>query len=308
MTELLPEVQAVLDENAAAKLPDFSTLSADEARTLFLELRLAPPEIVPVAEVQDRTIPGPGGELAVRIYRPNPDDRSAPVLLWFHGGGWVLGDLDSGDLPGRHLAAKGDCVVVSVDYRLAPEHPFPAAFDDCMAATEWTIANADELGIDPQRVAVGGDSAGGNLAACVAVQAATRGIELAHQRLIYPVIAAEFDTPSYDAFAEGFFLSRAGMQWFWDHYTDAAEREDPRVNPRFGTLAGLPSAWVYTASCDPLCSEGRAYADELEAASVSVERMEVDGAIHGVFSMTLDCGTEARDAAAASLRAAFAFR
>ncbi len=306
MTELLPEVQAVLDANAAAELPDFSTLSADEARTLFLELRLAPPEIVPVAQVEDRTLAGPDGDLAVRIYRPTLEDRDAPVLVWFHGGGWVLGDLDSGDLPGRHLAARGGCVVVAVDYRLAPEHPFPAAFEDCMAATEWTIANADSLGIDPSRVAVGGDSAGGNLAACVAVHAAARGIALAHQLLVYPVIAAEFDTASYEQFAEGFFLSRAGMQWFWDHYTNADERQDPRVNPRCGTLAGLPSAWVYTATCDPLCSEGRAYADELEAAGVAVERMEVDGAIHGVFSMTLDCGSEARDAAAESLRKAFA--
>jgi acetyl esterase len=304
MPTLLPEVQAVLDANAEMGLPDFSELTAEEARTLFLELRLAPPELVPVDRIEDRVIPGPGGDLAIRIYRPSTE-TAAPMLLWFHGGGWVLGDLDSGDLPGRHLATQGGCVVVSVDYRLAPEHPFPAAFEDCMAATEWAIANAAELGADPTRVAVGGDSAGGNLAACVAIDAAARSIPLVHQLLVYPVIEADFDTPSYEEFADGYFLSRAGMQWFWDHYTSAQDRIDARVSPRLGSFDGLPSAWVYTATCDPLCSEGRAYADELEAAGVPVERMEVDGAIHGVFSMTLECGFAAREAAARSLRQAF---
>lgn len=305
MVTLLPEVQAVLDANRELGLPDFSTLTPEEARTLFLELRLAPPELVDVPRVQDHTIDGPGGDLAVRVYTGEPGGSPSPVLVWFHGGGWVLGDLDSGDLPSRHLAAAAGCTVVSVDYRLAPEHPFPAAFEDCLAATEWVVANTDRLHVDPSRIAVGGDSAGGNLAACVAAAARDRGLVLRHQLLVYPVIEAAFDTPSYDEFAEGFFLSRAGMQWFWDHYTQPQDRADPRVAPLHGGLANLASAWVFTASCDPLCSEGRSYADALENAGVPVERMEMDGAIHGVFSMTLDCGATARNAAATSLRAAF---
>lgn len=304
MTDLRPEVQAMLDANAAMGLKDFAEMTAVEAREAFLELRVAPPDLVPVYSVEDRQIPGPATDLMIRIHRPSPDE-DLPVLVWFHGGGWVLGDLESGDLPGRHLAAAGECVVVSVDYRLAPEHVFPAAFDDCMATTEWVLANAVELGIDASRVAVGGDSAGGNLAACVAIEAKRRGIELRHQLLVYPVVADDFSTPSYERFATGHFLTRSGMRWFWDQYTAASDRDDPRVAPMHGELGGQPSAWIYLAGCDPLCSEGRQYGDALAAAGVPVEIVEVPGVIHGVFSMTLDCGTEARNAAAASLKAAF---
>ncbi len=280
-------------------LPDFSQLSAPEARELFDQLR-APQDDLPEAETIDTKIDGPSGSVPIRIYRP-ADGVADAALVWCHGGGWVLGDLDSAELCCRDLANQAGRVVVSVDYRLAPEHPFPAAFDDCLAATEWAVANAEQLGV--KRVAIGGDSAGGNLAAAVALAARDAGVPLDAQVLVYPVIEAEFDTPSYIENGDGYLLTTPAMQWFWDQYVPFdEERVDPRVAPLRGTLEGTPPAFVYLCGFDPLRDEGRTYAAALAEAGVEVVSLEHADAIHGVFGMPLTRGAEARRAAGEFLR------
>ncbi|MFB6296440.1 MAG: alpha/beta hydrolase [Halobacteriales archaeon] len=235
-----------------------------------------------------------------------------PVLTFYHGGGWVIGTLDTHEPICRALAGAADCVVVSVDYRLAPEHPFPAALEDCYAATRWVSDNAATLHADPDRVAVGGDSAGGNLAAAVAQACRDHGgPELVHQLLVYPVTDHAFDTDSYAENAEGYFLTRADMEWFWDHYLDSRfDGNNPYASPlRARDLGGLPPASVVTAGFDPLRDEGIAYAKRLDAAGVAVEHHHYDGAIHGFFGMLVEPEIpQARDAVettAADLRASF---
>ncbi len=314
MGELHPQMRAAIDE-FESMLRDMGLTgfrSPDPAATrALLAAMAAPAELLPpIYSVENHTIPGPGGALAIRLYRPS-DVPNLPVLVWFHGGGWVLGNLDNGDFPCRQLANDAHCVVVSVDYRLAPEDRFPAAIDDCLAATQWVALAAQELGVDAERIAVAGDSAGGNLAACVAYRARTEGPKLVYQLLIYPVTDADFARPSYVAYSTGYRLTLDDMQWFWDCYTpELVDRCDPGVAPvHAADLAGLPPAHVITAEFDPLRDEGEAYAAALQAAGVPTEAIRYDGLIHGFYVLPTAepvAGTiAAQQRAAAALRHAF---
>lgn len=299
--------RALLDAFAAGGAAPLSSLTPVAARDLFEKLRIPiPPE--PVARVENRRIPGPGGEIPVRIYAPG---GARGLLVYFHGGGWVLGNLESHDGPVRMLANAAGCCVVSVDYRLAPESRHPAAAEDCYAATRWAAENARALGVDPALLAVGGDSAGGNLAAVTTLLARERGgPKIRFQLLVYPVTDHDFDRPSYLENAKGYFLERADMQWFFDHYVpDVAARSAFTASPiRAASLAGLPPAFVLTAELDPLRDEGEAYAARLREAGVPVVQTRYDGQIHGFFGMAqiLPRGREAVLDAGARLRAAFA--
>ncbi len=303
-----PQIVQVMEAVAALGLPANHLVSPEEARANGRARPRAPgPE---VARVEDRTIPGPAGDLPVRIYTP-AGAGPFPGLVWFHGGGWVVGDLDAADGSARHLCVGAGCVVVSVDYRLAPETKFPGPAEDCYAATQWLAANAASLNVDPDRIAVGGDSAGGNLAAVVSLMSRDRGgCPLVFQLLVYPVTEPDFDNGSYTANAEGYQLSRDGMIWYWDQYLAAeADADNPYASPlRAADLSGLPPALVLTAEYDPLRDEGEAYAAKLAAAGVSVTCTRYDGLIHGFFGMpaAVDQARQAVDQSAACLREAFA--
>lgn len=284
-----PQARAVLEQMAAAGIQPPHTLSVAAARQALIERRrltAGAPE--PIAHVADRSIPGPGGPLPIRIYRPAAA-APLPTLVYFHGGGWVLGSIETHDGICRALANAGACQVVSVEYRLAPEHRFPAAVEDAYAASAWVAANAAELGAAPDRIAVGGDSAGGNLAAAVCLMARDRGgPRLAFQLLLYPVTSFAFDTPSYLENAEGYMLTRADMRWFWQHYLpDEAAGRSPYASPlQAENLRGLPPALVVTAEFDPLRDEGEAYAARLQAAGVPATLRRYEGLIHGFLGMT----------------------
>lgn len=301
---LHPQAQMVIDFLGTTGFSFSGDLTPEELRNVSSATVPSPHEM---ASIQDRTIPGPGGELPVRIYRPS-DDQGLPVVVFFHGGGWVIGSLDSHDHACRAIATKAGCAVVAVDYRLAPEAKFPAAADDAVAALEWVRANADELGVDASRVAVAGDSAGGNLAAVVAVHARDAGIPLVQQVLIYPVTDGTCDRPSMTENAEGYFLTRAGMDWFHGHYsTSDADLKDPRYSPIFADLAGVAPAVVVTAEYDPLRDQGRAFAEALTDAGVDADYHEYAGMFHGFFNMDagIDTAAEAQDTVALTLRRAF---
>jgi acetyl esterase len=238
-----------------------------------------------VDTVEERMIGGRGGPLGLRVYRPQSDEP-LPALLWLHGGGWVVGSLESHDPVCRYLASRTPCCVVAVDYRLAPEHPFPAGLDDAWAATEWTFREAAAIGADASRVAVGGDSAGGNLAAVIALRARDRAVPLALQVLVYPVTDFDLDTESYREHGTGLNLSRAKMEWYWRQYLDGADGLHRDASPlRAEDPAGLAPAVVITAEHDPLRSEGDAYAARLAEAGVSVAHTGYDGMIHGFIRM-----------------------
>ena len=304
-----PNVRTMLEGMAAQGAPAFHEVSPKAAREMVREMGMAG-EPEPVEAVADRTIPGPGGDIPIRVYTPK-GDTPLPVLVFFHGGGWVICDLETHDGVCRALANAAGCIVVSVDYRLAPEHKFPAAVDDAFAATEWVAANAAAIGADPSCVAVAGDSAGGNLAAVVAQLAKGRGgPQLAFQLLVYPVTDHKFDTASYSENAEGYFNTRDMMKWFWDHYLPNEEAgQDPHASPlRANDLSGLPPALIITAEFDPLRDEGEAYAARLAEAGVPAKSTRYDGMIHGFFSMSalLPQARQAIDEAVAALREAFA--
>ncbi len=251
---------------------------------------------IEVGDVSDRTIPGPAGEIPVRIYRP-AGGGEPPLVVYYHGGGHVIGDLDTHDQPCRHLASQIPAVVLAVDYRMGPEHPFPAAVDDALAAFGWAQGHAQELGADPARVSVAGDSAGGNLAAAVAQLAAAEGSGPAHQALIYPVTDYSQNHPSYELFGEGFFLTADEMDWFRENYfAEDAQRLDPRASPLLADdLGGLAPAFVLTCGFDPLRDEGEAYAERLRDAGVpTVLRREPD-LVHG-FVNAVGLGGRAREA------------
>jgi acetyl esterase len=239
-------------------------------------------------KVMDRAIDGPRGAIPVRIYVPGLEAGVQPVLVYYHGGGWVIGDLETHDAVCRQLAAEAGCIVVAVHYRRAPEHKFPAAADDCTAAFRWVAQHAEALGGDPRRIAVGGDSAGGNLAAVVCHDTRRDALRPCYQLLIYPVTDLRMRTRSYDLFATGFVLTRDLMEWFRKHYLSTdAERTDPRASPLLAEdLAGQPPALLITAGFDPLRDEGREYADRLRAAGNSVTYRCYDGLIHGFISLT----------------------
>ncbi|GAA2775793.1 alpha/beta hydrolase [Saccharopolyspora taberi] len=272
------------------RIPDLggAVVDAAQARALFAEL--APEhQPVPVHRVEERGIPGPGGALPVRVYWPAVSEAEPPVVVYFHGGGWVLGGLDSHDLHARNLTNGARAIVVSVDYRLAPEHPFPAPVEDACAALAWAAEHAAELGGDPARIAVAGDSAGGNLATAAALIAARQGAPRpVFQLLVYPVTDHDFTTESYvDDDGRG-MLAPAHMRWFWDLYApDAADRDDPRASPlRAPDLAGLPPAHVVVAECDPLRTEGERYAERLRLAGVRTSLQHCAGAFHGFAGFT----------------------
>ena len=282
--------------------------SASEARAAAKQFR-RPVEIEPVARVEDRTVPGPAGDIPVRVYLPVEDGETRPGIVYFHGGGFVICDLDSHDGACRRLANEVNAVVVSVDYRLAPEHRWPAAAEDAFAATQWAAAHAAELGIDADRLAVAGDSAGGNLTAVVAQMARDRGgPALAFQLMVYPVIdlsATRSEHASQTENARGYFLTLDQMEWYRDQYLGDADGEAPYASPiKAGSLAGLPAACVVTAEMDPLRDEGEAYGRALRAAGVPVELHRAPGMFHGFFNMdaVLDGSREAQQIAFGAIR------
>jgi acetyl esterase len=280
-----PQAQVILDLVNASGFGAIETMEPLEVRALMASLTA--PSAVHIDRVEDRTIPGPAGEIPVRIYAPMAD-RPLPVLVWYHGGGWVIGSIETHDGICREIVDAAGCMVVSVDYRLAPEHRFPAAVDDAYAAACWVSAHAVEIGGDASRVAVGGDSAGGHLAAVTAMLARDRGAPpLVFQLLVYPAIEHEFERPSMIENAAGYMLTTDAMRWFYDYtLNDPSEGDDPRVSPiRAESLADLPPAFVVTAEFDPLRDQGVAYAEALAAAGVSVTSTTYEGVFHGFFSM-----------------------
>jgi len=303
MTPLDRDAQTLLDMVRVANRPAFESVGAAEARLLYAKGRpIMAPEPMPVAEIRDLTMPGAGGPLPLRLYRPVAG-KTLPVLVFFHGGGWVVGSIESHDPVCRALAARTPAVVVSVEYRLAPEHCFPAGLEDAWTATEWVTSHLLKLGAD--RVAVAGDSSGGNLAAVVALRARDRGLPLAHQVLIYPVTDCDLDSPGYAAHGAGTNLTRAKMEWYWGQYAGGGDPAHPEASPlRAEDLAGVAPALILTAEHDPLCHEAEEYARRLEAAGVAVELHRYEGQIHGFVrfaAMTPDAG-RALDEIAAALR------
>ena len=283
-----PNIAAVLTMMEEAGLPPMYEGSAEEGRALYLQLThgsRTPEQLAPVASTEDRTVPGATGDLKTRVYRPE-GEGPFPTVVFFHGGGWVIGDLDTHDNMARHICRGSGAVVLAVDYRLAPEHPFPAAADDAEAAARWVAGHLDELGGD-HRLAVAGDSAGGNLAAVVAQTLRDDGTPLAGQFLIYPAVDAEGDYPSRVENAKGYFLEKDTMDWFYGHYAGAwDDARNARLSPlHHADLTGLPPAVIVTAEYDPLRDEGEAYGEALRAAGVKVQVQRYDGMIHGFFDM-----------------------
>ncbi len=305
---LNPQVKSLLDGLALAGGPKLSEMSAPEARELFRGM-IAFDQPEEVTRVDDRVVPAIDHEIPVRVYTPSDAvGGDAPLLLWLHGGGWVIGDLDTADATARALANRSGAVVVSVDYRLAPEHRSPAALDDCLAALVWAVEEAELLGVNSSKVAVGGDSAGGHLAALLCQRVRDEfGPEIDFQLLVYPVTDLTLSHPSVDENAEGYFLTKETMAWFVDAYLGDQDPTDGAVSPLWAnSLAGLPPALIITAEFDPLRDEGEAYAAELRAAGVAVEAVRYDGQIHGFLGMAalLEDGAHALDRAGATLRAA----
>lgn len=288
-TELHPDARAFLDEVAARGRPSTANLSVESAReqsSLLVE-RTAGPD---VEDVFDLSIPGPERAIPLRVYRPSGDEGRG-VVVYFHGGGWVFGGLDKMDAACRHVASASGRVVVSVNYRHAPEHPFPAGLRDCRTATRWVVENAATLGGDGERVAVAGDSAGGNLATAVAL--AFRdfdGPALERQLLVYPATEHAFDTASHEQNATGYYLERADSRWFWSHYLDdELDGKHPYASPlRARNLSNLPPASVLTCGFDPLRDEGVAYASRLAEAGVPVRHHHLPDQIHGFVGMFVE--------------------
>lgn len=300
-----------LMEMLDAVYPDVESLPPEASRAQLRQLvesGVLAANAEDVAQVEDRRIPGPGGDLPVRLYRPDGPEP-LPVLVYFHGGGWVVCDLETHDPTCRALANGAGSLVVSVDYRLAPEQRYPAAAEDAHAATAWTAEHAHELGADPARLAVAGDSAGGNLAAVTCLMARDRGgPPVCFQLLVYPVTDCAFGTASYRDNATDYFLTRSEMEWYWRQYLGAdGDAASPYASPlRAESLADLPPALVITAEHDPLRDEGEAYARRLEDAGVDAIATRYDGVFHGFFSLkgALPAADAAHAEAYAALRAA----
>lgn len=310
---LHPQARALLRLIEEKGIPPTHTLSPADAREFYRVRRAvtqpAPPD---VAEVRDLAAPGPGGDIPLRLYRPRGSSaaQGLPVLVYFHGGGWVIGDRDTHDVLCRELANGSGCAVVSVDYRLAPEHRFPAAADDALAATRWVHAHAAELQLDGTRIAVGGDSAGGNLAAVVALQARGSDLPIAFQLLIYPATDQRRGWPSHQSNGQGYLLTKDSMDYFHDHYLEDARHDDdwrasPLLHPDH---ARLPPAFVLTAGYDPLRDEGLAYAQKLTEAGNRAALVCFERQIHGFITMgkVIDEANVAVQLCAAQLKHALA--
>ena len=300
-----PAARALLDLMDELGLPEVGTLSPVETRTAFQALRDPDIVLADVAKAVDKNIEG----VPCRIYTPGGDGPFG-LLIWYHGGGWVIGSMDETDPVAREMCHRSGCMVVNVDYRLAPEHRFPAGVDDAIAVARWVKEHASELGADPARIAVGGDSAGGNLAAIAAQQVPG----LTYQVLVYPSVDMSMTHPSIDENAEGYLLTKHSMLWFRGHYLGddhGLDYRDPKLSPLFAAddvIAGLPPALVLTAGYDPLRDEGQAYATRLEQAGVAVERVHFPDQIHAFFTLytAIPAGEEAIDAAMAALAKALA--
>lgn len=303
-----PQARQVLDQLAALGLPPNHMVSPQQAReNMRNRPRVAGPE---VAKVEDRNVSWRDNEVPVRIYTP-AGTGPFPILIWCHGGGMVVGDLDTADATARHLTVQAGCVTVSVDYRLAPETKFPGACDDCYTAAVWASENAAGIQGDASRMAVGGDSAGGNLAAVLAQMARDRANpSLAFQLLVYPMTALDFETASYRDNADGYLLTRDSMKWYWEQYLGSEDDAEHAyaVPSAARSFRELPPALVITAEFDPLRDEGEAYAKKLEAAGVSTTCTRYDGMIHGFFGMagTVDKSDQAIEEAAEAMKKAFA--
>jgi acetyl esterase len=285
-----PAAKNLLDLLVAAGRPKVWQVGAIEGREGLRKLaQLADAKDVPIGRIENATWPGPAGPLAYRSYTPvDAAPEPLPALLYFHGGGFVIGDLDTHDGLCRLLANASGCRVISAEYRLAPEHKFPAAVEDAYAAARWVAANARGLGIDEDRIAIGGDSAGANLAAVVCQLAQQRGgPKLALQLLFYPATRSDAETPSRRALAEGYLLEKKSMEWFFEQYVaPGTDPKDPRISPLLAAdLSGLPPAHIHTAEFDPLVDEGKAYAEKLAAAGVAVEYTCHEGMIHHFFCL-----------------------
>jgi acetyl esterase len=299
ISEVFITMPVVLDPDAAAVYkafqeagrPPYESVEPPKAREMYLAGRaVSNPEPPELESAKPLSIPAPHGAIPARIYTPKQlrkTDGLAPCLVFYHGGGWVIGDLDSHDVVCRKLAHEGELIVISIDYRLAPEHKFPAAVDDSVAAVKWVAANAKQLGIDAGRLMVGGDSAGGNLAAVVALAARDGdGPKLAGQVLIYPATDFAWSHPSHREPETSVLLTHSVIRWFGNHYLGDADITDWRASPaRAKTLAGLPPAYVLTAGADPLRDEGDEYAKRLKDAGVPVSYKHFPGQFHGFFTM-----------------------
>ena len=315
-----PDVKQFLQMYNSLDTPEFTEISAQEARQMFEKMQVSEP-VIDVESVEDRTIDGPNGEVPIRIYEPGTEsrgragtdaDEDRPLLLYFHGGGWVIGSVETHDGTCRKLATETGYPVVSVDYRLAPEHPFPAGLEDCYAALEWAADAAPALDADSDRLVVAGDSAGGNLAAATALLARDQGgPDIAYQLLVYPGTGNAMETDAFEENGKGYFLTGEDMNWFRDHYFDSEiDQGNIYAWPRLANdLSGLPPATVLTAGFDPLRDDGAAYAERLEDACVPVTYRNYDDMVHGFFGMIsepvdLDRAHAAHDDAAGDLRRA----
>jgi acetyl esterase len=302
---LEPNVQLLLSSLEQGGEGSICDIGVEKSRE-FIELFGTLGGTVEVARVEDRTVPGPGGDIPVRLYSPAAE-AVLPVVVYFHGGGWCIGNIASHDGVCRKLAAASGLTVISVDYRLAPEHTFPCAAEDCYAVTRWIAEHGSELGVDGSRLAVAGDSAGGNLSAVTAVIARDRSApQISFQCLIYPATDATMSFASVKENGEGYLLTARDMVWFYDHYAGPAiDRKNPTLSPLYTPdLSGLPPALVLTAEYDPLRDEGEAYADALQQAGVSARASRYDGMIHGFFGLDaiVPAAAPAMEEAASALR------
>jgi acetyl esterase len=304
------QAQAVRDRRAADRVTALYEMSLEQAREADLaDIRAGGGDPEPVAAVEERVADGPGGPLTIRLHRPSLE-VGLPVLVYLFGGGWTLGSIDTADGIARSLANATGCVVATPGYRLAPEAKFPAAVHDCVAAVRWVAEHATDLGVDGGRIAIGGDSAGGNLAAAVTLVLRDEGgPKLAGQLLVYPNTQYRADTDSMRDNADPWLFNRTSVAWYWGHYlADPADGLNPLAAPlRAPDLSGLPPALVITAEFDPLRDEGEAYAAAMARAGVPVVSRRYDGVMHGFFAMagTLDAGAAAIAQAAGELRTWF---
>lgn len=304
-----PQTKFVLDQMAQAGIPQMETLPLEVVRNSQNLPQVGEPELV--GKIENRIIPGPGGEIPIRVYYPKDAQTSYAGLVYYHGGGWVLGNLDSHDAVCRSLTNLANCVTISVDYRLAPENKFPAAVEDAYASVQYVYEHAEEFQVDRARIAVGGDSAGGNLAAVVTHLAKEKSVpEICYQVLLYPSTGAGAPlTASRKENAEGYMLTGGMMDWFYKCYVNnEVDKNNPLLTPMFfEDFTGLPPAIVITAEFDPLRDEGEQYADKLKEAGVAVECIRYDGTIHGFISMAsvIDLGKQALEKVGSTLQEAF---